>query len=236
MDLPSSASHQYVTLVPSVNREAAQSTSSSATSLSLLARVKHNESEAWHKLVNRYSPLVYHWCRESGLPESDAADSVQEVFASVFGGIGNFHRDQQGDSFRGWLRTITRNCLCNHFRKVQGMAVAEGGSNARMNMLAFPDALSDDSLNAVLLDENSMIVQAVLDQIRGEFEDRTWRMFWAVTIDQLYPVDVAAQFAVSTGAVYKAKSRVLQRLREELAGTLVDGERRTTEHSGCEPC
>lgn len=179
--------------------------------------MKDNEPEAWHKLANLYSPLVYHWCWESGQPDADAADTVQDVFRSVFGGIGNFRRDQQSGSFRGWLRTITRNRLNNHFRKNQGKAVAMGGSTAQIQMLGFPDALSDDSLDAVTPEENSMIVQGVLDQIRGEFEDRTWRMFWAVTVEQRYTADVAEEFAVSAGAVYQAKSRVDQRLREELA-------------------
>lgn len=190
---------------------------SSSTSLSLLKRVKNSDADAWCKLVNLYSPLVYFWCRESGLPDGDAADSVQEVFRSVFGGIGNFRRDQKYGSFRGWLRTITRNQLNNHFRKVRGKAVAAGGSTAQMQMLGIQDPVSDESLDAMTPEENSMIIQGVLDQIRGEFEDRTWRMFWAVTIDERYPADVAEEFAVSTGAVYKAKSRVVQRLREELA-------------------
>jgi RNA polymerase sigma-70 factor (ECF subfamily) len=190
---------------------------SNATSLSLLLRVRDNDAQAWHRLVNLYTPLVYYWSREFGLPDDDSADVVQEVFRSVFGGIGNFHRDAQGGSFRGWLRTIARSRLHDHFRKVQGIAVAVGGSTARMQMLDFSDALSADSSDADTRDENSIIVQGVLDQIRGEFEDRTWRIFWAVTVDGRYPADVAEEFAVSTGAVYKAKSRVVQRLRKELA-------------------
>ncbi|MGZ0169074.1 MAG: hypothetical protein ACKVHE_05935 [Planctomycetales bacterium] len=37
---------------------------SAATSLSLLARVKCNDSDAWQRLVNLYSPLVDYWCRD----------------------------------------------------------------------------------------------------------------------------------------------------------------------------
>ena len=44
-----------------------------------------------------------------GLREDDAADVFQEVFQSVAAHLSAFRRDRSGDTFRGWLRTITRN-------------------------------------------------------------------------------------------------------------------------------
>ena len=56
---------------------------SAATSLTLLARVKANDAQAWQRLSDIYGPFVYHWCRKSGFQAADAADIVQEVFYSV---------------------------------------------------------------------------------------------------------------------------------------------------------
>ncbi len=53
--------------------------------------------------------------------------------------------------------------------------------------------------------------------IRGEFEDRTWRAFWRVSAGGESPAHVAADLAMSVAAVYKAKSRVLARLRQVLS-------------------
>src|SRR4051794_38956050 len=80
-----------------------------ATSPSLLLRVQGNQAAAWERLVELYAPLVYHWCRRARLGEEDTADVFQEVFRAVARTIGAFRRDRAGDTFRGWLRTITRN-------------------------------------------------------------------------------------------------------------------------------
>ena len=81
--------------------------SSSSTSASLLDRVRQLDPEAWDRLTRLYSPLVYRWCRQAALQDTDAADVSQEVFRSVAGGIAKFHRDQPGDSFRGWLWSLS---------------------------------------------------------------------------------------------------------------------------------
>jgi RNA polymerase sigma-70 factor (ECF subfamily) len=54
-----------------------------------------------------------------------------------------------------------------------------------------------------------------LDAVRAEFEDRTWWAFWQVVIDGRTP---AADLGMTLGAVYKAKARVLRRVRVELEG------------------
>ena len=64
------------------------------------------------------------------------------------------------------------------------------------------------------------LYQRALDLIKGEFEERTWRAFWRVTVDD-QPTDlVAAELGMAAVAVRIAKSRVLGRLREEV-GDLV---------------
>ena len=70
-------------------------------------------------------------------------------------------------------------------------------------------------------------VQPILDDLDPELEEAAsslganrWQVFWRVTIDGHWPADVAADLNLSTSAVYKAKSRVLTRLRDELAGLL----------------
>ena len=51
--------------------------------------------------------------------------------------------------------------------------------------------------------------------MRTDFEPQTWQAFWRTTIQGESPSDVAAELGVSKWTVYKAKSRVLQRLRDE---------------------
>src|SRR5262245_41329475 len=115
--------------------------SSGLTSPSLLARAQDNQPAAWEQLVDLYAPLVYHWCRRAGLAPPDADDVFQEVFRAVARALAEFRRDRAGDSFRGWLRTITSNKIRDHFRQVQGEARGAGGTDAQMHLLALPDPL-----------------------------------------------------------------------------------------------
>jgi RNA polymerase sigma-70 factor (ECF subfamily) len=106
-----------------------------ATSPTLLARVQANQAGAWERLVDLYAPLVYHWCRRWSLGPEDAADVFQEVFRSVAEHIARFRHDQPGVTVRGWLRTITRNKVCDHFRRNVDQPRAAAGSDAQMLLL-----------------------------------------------------------------------------------------------------
>jgi RNA polymerase sigma-70 factor, ECF subfamily len=189
---------------------------SSATSRSLLARVQADESEAWDRLVSLYAPLVLHWCRCGGLQEQDVADIFQEVFQAVLKYVGNFRKEKNGHTFRGWLRRITQNKLHDHFRKLGREARGEGGSSALKRLAELPESEPVEA-GVVPNDEGERALFArALDFIRVEFEERTWSAFWRTAVEGRAPTDVGADLSMSPGAVRVAKSRVLHRLREEL--------------------
>jgi RNA polymerase sigma-70 factor (ECF subfamily) len=188
---------------------------SSGTSRSLVARVQADDPEAWERLVNLYAPLVLQWCRCGGLPDQDTADIFQDVFQAVVVSVGSFHRERKGDTFRGWLRRITQNKVRDHFRRLGREARGVGGSSARelLAQLPGPQPAEDEPTPGAA--ESGLFARA-LGLIRGEFEDRTWAAFWQTAVEGRGPKDVAADLAMSPGAVRVAKSRVLHRLREEL--------------------
>jgi RNA polymerase sigma-70 factor (ECF subfamily) len=190
------------------------------TSLTLLGRVRANDADAWTRLLHLYGPMVRYWCSHGGLQEADADDIVQEVFRAAHAALPDFQRDRPGDTFRGWLRVITRNMLALHFRRLVRSPPAAGGSEAFVKLQDLADPQVD------LPDDDSRVeVQGLycraLELVRCEFEERTWQMFWLTVVEDHAPADVAAQFGVSAVAVRKAKSRVLQRLRTEI-GDLIE--------------
>ena len=191
------------------------------SSLSLLARVQANDAAAWDRLVALYAPLVLAWCRRWDLQDQDAADVFQEVFQAVASHIATFHRDRPGDTFRGWLRTITGNKVRDHFRRLGRDPQGAGGTDAlsRLNQLPAP-LPSSENVPAESSDDGGLFRHA-LELIRDQFEERTWQAFWRTAVDGCAAKDVAADLGMSPGAVRVAKSRVLQRLREEL-GDLIE--------------
>jgi RNA polymerase sigma-70 factor, ECF subfamily len=185
-------------------------------SSSLLARVRARDQTAWERLVNLYSPLVYRWCRQSGLQAADAADVGQQVFLAVARKIGDFRRDRDGDSFRGWLRTIAMNRLCDHQRTL-GKNRAEGGDALDgLAQLAADDSGASDT-KSQREEEESLLFRRAMDLMRTEFEEKTWQAFWQVVVDSRSPADVGRDLGMTANAVYLARGRVLRRLREEFA-------------------
>lgn len=185
------------------------------TSTTLVARVKAGEPAAWERFVDLYGGLAYKWARQCGLHAEEAADVVQEVLGAVATHLADFRRLSPGDSLRGWLWTITRNKVRDHFRARRGRPQAEGGSAAQQRLAQIPDRPPESPDEASSGDEGGL-AHRVMELVRSGVEDRTWQAFWKVAIDGRSVADVADELGISTGAVYKAKYRVLRRVRDEL--------------------
>lgn len=187
-----------------------------STSFSLLDRIRQDDQQAWVRLCQLYAPCIYHWVRQCGLQDEDAADISQDVFASVARATGEFREDDSNSTFRGWLWMITRNKIRDHFRKQHGV-VAAGGSAAQLQMQNLPDGL-DGFVDIAA--EHRHLAQRALALIETDFEARTWQAFLRTAVEGEPASRTAEELGMSVGSVYVAKSRVLQRLRSELDGLL----------------
>jgi RNA polymerase sigma-70 factor, ECF subfamily len=183
-----------------------------STSLTLLERVRGRDGDAWERLLHLYGPLVARWCGLKGVRGQDADDVQQEVFQAVATGLDGFRRDRPGDTFRGWLRVITRNKLLDHFRRREKQPEAQGGTTANRQMQEVADQEIPDDTEEDL----GALYHRALELVRGEFEARTWEAFWRVAVGGQAPDVIAADLGVTPAAVRKAKSRVLHRLRQEI--------------------
>jgi RNA polymerase sigma-70 factor (ECF subfamily) len=186
-----------------------------STASSLLQRVREQAPGSWERLTNLYCPLVYGWARRAGLKAEDAADVVQEVFLAVVTHLPTFHHGGAGDTFRGWLWTITQNKVRDLARRRADRAVAAGGTDALERLLALPNLPGSEG-SASVPQQGSLLARA-LELIRSEFEERTWQAFWSVVVEERLPADVATALQISVNAVYIARSRILRRLRDELS-------------------
>ncbi len=134
------------------SRPDASAATGDSTSHSLLARLRNEEDHAWNELVVLYGPLVHCWCRNSPISEQEISDIVQEVFRAVWTNIDRFRTDRAGDTFRGWLRTITRNKIADFYRREGQSPAAFGGTDAQLRFMAVPDAAfgnNDDDLQVL---------------------------------------------------------------------------------------
>ena len=187
------------------------------TSLSLLARARANDQDAWARLASLYRPLVAFWCRRAGCPAEEVEDVTQEVFAAAAASLAAFRRDRPGDSFRGWLRGITRNQVLLYFRRNRGRPQPVGGSDALGQVQNLPDLLVEPADEVA---EANLVYRRAVEQVRGEFEQRTWDIFWRTVIEGISPSALAEELNTTPAAVRQAKSRVLRRLKQEMGEVL----------------
>ena len=188
------------------------------TSTGLLCRAVQRQTDAWDNLVSLYGPLVYRWCRRWGLQAKDAENVGQEVFLRVFQGLPAFRHDRPGDSFRGWLGRIARNCFLDHVQRQQKLVLGTGGSESQKRIEQIPDDHPNDEDQATTdREDNTILYQQAVQLIRREYTQRDWQIFQRVVINGEGPAAVAAEMQVSSNVVYLIKSRVLRRLRDEFA-------------------
>jgi RNA polymerase sigma-70 factor, ECF subfamily len=189
-----------------------------STSLSLLERIRAQDPEAWCRLVDLCAPLLYEWCRKHGLKAEDASDVAQEVFAAVAMNIRGFRRDRPGDSFHGWLWTITENKIRDRLRDRKGQPEAKGGTEAQIRLSQVPEPLSDTSTLGMPRSYGSPLERRAIELVRASVEERTWQAFWRVVVEGQEAATVAQELGISVPAVYKAKYRIRRKVRHELAG------------------
>lgn len=190
-----------------------------STSISLLQRLKANpQADDWQALMQDYAPLIRGWLKRNGASEDDSEDVSQEVMTVLVRRVAEFQRQRTG-SFRKWVRTITYNCLRDHWRRERRATKAVGGSDMQMTFSELEDDHSELSQRWDS-EHEQYLLGLLLTKIRAEFKESTWQAFSRLAIEKLSPKNAANQLGVSVNSVLISKSRVLKRLKEEGAGLI----------------
>lgn len=161
--------------------------------------------------------------RACGLREIDARDLTQEVFRKVADRIQSFQRDSDGGSFRGWLKTIARNEITDHYRRLTREAQALGGTDAQRLIQELPakEQVGVDTETGPDDFSKQDVLKTALELVKENLDRQTWQAFWQTTVLGRSVQDVAEELGVTKWAIYKAKKRVLERIQSEF-GDLID--------------
>jgi RNA polymerase sigma-70 factor (ECF subfamily) len=187
--------------------------SSPRTSLSLLKRLcDPADAEAWRRLVQLYTPLLQRWLRLLHLQPADADDVSQRILEVLLRKLPEFEHSGRVGAFRTWLRHITVNAVRSAQHATPPQALA---SDDILEQLAASDS---DWVRRWDREHDEHVLSGLLEQVRPEFSDATWQAFRRLMLDETPAEQVAAELGISVNAVRIAKSRVLNRLRQEAAG------------------
>ena len=183
------------------------------TRTSLVFRVRNPEdAEAWREFLRLYGPLIYRFGRRQGLQDADAVDFMQRVLLAVSGAIRRLEYDSQRGLFRGWLFAVVRQQFTHWLREGQRW---RHGLEAAQQAQQMADASERDQA-AWNEDCEAQLMRCAADNVRRLVNDRHWEAFWLTAVEGKKSPAVAEQLGLTVGAVYTARSRILQRIREEV--------------------
>lgn len=182
------------------------------TNQSLIARVKDlADGTAWAEFLGIYQPVVFRMARRRGLQEADAHDVTQQVFLSIAQAIGEWLPGTDRPPFRVWLVTIARNAVTKSLTRRK----PDVGTGATSIVELLEAQVADPEITAEFAREGRLeAMRWGAEQIRPEFSPMTWQLFWESVVLGRNVAEVARETGRSAGAIYMARFKVLQRLKE----------------------
>jgi RNA polymerase sigma-70 factor (ECF subfamily) len=169
----------------------------------LVIELKRNNKQAWDKMIQQYSNMIYSLAFNYAGNKDDAADITQEVFIKIYNNIDKY---SQENSFQHWILRITKNYCIDYWRK----------NKRHANKLEIEEhmAKSTDTPEDQLIGENHK--QFFREKLN--FLDADLRMMIVMRdIENHSYQDIADYFQVPLGTV---KSRI-NRARIKLAKILM---------------
>ena len=187
-----------------------------STRVSLLLRIKDKaDTVAWSQFVDIYGPLIYRFGRRKGLQDADATDLMQDVFRQISQSIANFQYDPELGKFRSWLFVVSSHALSKKFTKGKRQPIGTGESGIANMLEQVPSSVNDDDIWEK--EYRDHLFAWACDQIQNQFNESTWIAFYDTAVKGEKPVNVAEKLGISVGAVYIARTRVTQRLKDKIA-------------------
>jgi RNA polymerase sigma-70 factor (ECF subfamily) len=189
------------------------------TRQSLLLRAQAGQADAWNDLTELYRPLIIAWLKRQGVPAVDVEDLSQDILLRVVKHLPTFAHSGNRGAFRSWLRTIVCNRTTDYWRTTGVSTQAGGGGDATAALEQIADPDSDLSRQ---WDEehDQYVLRCLLAAVEAEFEPATLCAFRRLALEGAGGAQVAEELGMSLAAVYRAKSRVLQRIRQDAEGLI----------------
>lgn len=189
------------------------------TSLGLLHGAQTGNDGSWKRLLAVYEPLIAGWARKHAATQQDAEDLAQEILLEVCKHLPRFEYRGQVGAFRAWLRILAAHTTSDFWTARRRQPQGTGDSEVLASLHQLADSGSDLA-NEWDREHDRAIVQRLLEMVGDEFTSVVLEAFRRQTLEGVSGQTVARELGVSVGAVYTAKSRVLQRLRQLSEGIL----------------
>lgn len=199
------------------------SDSKTHTSPTLLSQVRDPDNhDAWYRFDAKYRPMIMHFCRTRFSMSQDQADeAAQSVLVKLVGNMRKFRYDRN-QNFRGWLSRITRNTVINSLQRGP-QDKAAGGSEVGEMLHSVPQSSAQELEGRLSLELMRSLFEECEDSIKKRITEQTWNAF-VMLRGGTKGEQVAEALGMHVGAVYRAKTRVMNFFRDEIAKRLKESD------------
>jgi RNA polymerase sigma factor (sigma-70 family) len=185
------------------------------TRASLLIRVRDPADQAaWHEFVEIYRPVILRLARRKGMQDADAEDVAQQVLVALAKVIEQHEHDPKRAKFRTWLGRVAHNAILDALTR--GKPDRGSGDSALQALLTGHESHTGPDSDLLRLEFRREVFRWAARQVRKEFHQATWNAFWLTAVEGRAVEVVAEELAKSRGAIYNARSRVMQRIQEKV--------------------
>lgn len=192
-----------------------------STRLTFLLRLRDRADKlTWQQFHDRYGQLLYRYARSRGASHDDAEDIVQEVEMYLFKAIGDFEYDARKGRFRTYLRSAVVHAMARR-------ATKRAGQPAALDPATLDYVAGEQEASADARWEREWQLHRLrwaMRTIASEFEPLTIKAFELHVLAGQPVSDTAAELGLSKASVYQARSRILKRLRAQLAALDPEGD------------
>ncbi len=178
----------------------------------ILEKLQHNDAETWKLFLERFRQPIVIFANNLGLSFEEAEDAAQETLTAFLTAYRNGKYDRSQGRLGSWLFGIAHRTVLSRRRKV----AHDRNRQPAGQRTAFWDALPAEEIIRQSWDETwqRTIFEQCIRQVKIELEPNTVHAFEMYVLNDRPVDEVAAELGMTRNAVYKAKHRVLTRMRE----------------------
>jgi RNA polymerase sigma-70 factor (ECF subfamily) len=180
------------------------------TRTTLIGRIRDREdSAAWQQFFALYAPILLGFARSRGLGH-DAAEEVRDACLEIVSRrMPGFRYDRSRGGFKAWLYRIAHGKIVDHLRRKRELQA----DSVVLASLASAGPTPDEEWERSWRQEH---LRYCLDRARGEVSERGYRAFDLLLVHGKTVPEVCQELDCTPNQVYKAKMRVLARVRRHL--------------------
>jgi RNA polymerase sigma factor (sigma-70 family) len=170
----------------------------------LVEAARQDDPEAWHRLVDRYAPLIAAVVRGFRLQSSDAEDIVQTVWMRLYE---HLHELREPRALPRWVVTTTRNECLRLLRTTQRVHPVDPTGGPEALDCAVATAVEDHILE---VERHEVLLAAI-----AQLPDQQRTLLLLLVADPPVPYrEISRRTGIPSGGIGPTRARALRRLRE----------------------